>query len=400
MLNKKIFYKRSSSIELSDQDEEQFNHYHELYFKHHANYEYESGKPFGNYKESSSILFQMGILFEGAKIGRSQKIGEVGSGGGWLSHYISRLNNEVHVMDISQSSINMAKKLFENHPVKHNKIFFHLLKDNLIDLPDKYLDRIVFHDTLHHIPKPQKVLKECFRVLKDGGILGLSECGPLHSKIPAIIDCREKTGILERDLTFKDLKILAKKSGFTKITVKPYPAVDSLEVDLESLESLINSEKLIISNELVTNSFTKGDQTLAFLHKGKFQYDTRYPSKPKAQIKIIEKLIDGKDIIVHLHIINVGDTIFLTKPNNLGGFCKLGAHLLNEYGEIKNFDFIHQQLNDYSDLKPQESIDVSLRIDSSDLSGKVIIEFDLIIEGVCWLAYMGSETTRLELNIN
>lgn len=400
MLNnlKKIFNKNSTSIDLSNDEEKKFNYHHELYFKNHANFEYESGKPFGNYKESASILFQMGLLFEGSKIGRSQKIGEIGCGGGWLSHYISRLNNEVHIMDISPSAIKMAKKLFKTHPVKHSKVFFHLLKNNLIDLPDNSLDRIVFHDTLHHIPRPLQVLKECNRVLKEGGILGLSECGPLHSKIPAIIDCREKTGILERDLTFKDLKVLAKNSGFHKVTIKPYPSVSSLELSLNNLEKSFFNNKVIVSNKIIADSYVKGDQTLAFFHKGKFSFDTRYPNNPKAKIQITEKKIIDGNLILKIKVKNIGDTIFLTKPNELGGFCKLGAHLLKDNGEIITFDFIHQPLDNYESIKVGKHIDVDLKIDLKNLRKNYIIELDLIIEGVCWLAYMGSKTSKLHLN--
>lgn len=392
----KLFDHSSTSISLNKEEVLKYNEAHEKYFLNFANREYEKNKPFGNPNECSDILYRMGMLLSGAKIGRSQKIGELGCGGGWLSNYISKLGNEMHLMDVSNEAINISKELFAKSDRNKHHIFFHTLKDDVIKLPDNYLDRIIVHDALHHIPNPQNILKECYRVLKNGGIVGLSECGPVHSKIGAIIECREKTGILERDITLNDLEVLAEKSGFSEVKIKPYLSVNQKEIELSKFKKLVSNDLQIIDNSEILDSFSRGDQTIAFFYKGNFTFDTTYPNKPEAEILLIDKKIDKDRVIIELQITNTGDTIFLTKRNELGAFCKLGCHLNELDGRNIVFDFLHQDLTNFDDIKPNEKINIKLNLETEKVKNK-ILEFDLIIEGVCWLSYMGSKTLQLKM---
>lgn len=389
----KIYNHTSSSIQLLKKEIQKFNNAHENYFVNFANRNYEKNKPFGNPNECADILYRMGMLFSGTKIGRSQKIGELGCGGGWLSYYISKLGNEVHLMDVSSEAIKISKELFNEQKVNKN-VFFYKLKNDKINLADNILDRIVVHDAIHHIPNPDKILAECYRVLKNGGIMGLSECGPIHSKVPAIVDCVTKTGILERDLTFEDLKKISHNAGFSEIKIKPYISVNQLEIKIDDLEKLINNNQQIINNLDIINAFSAGDQTMAFLYKGKFNYDTTYPNDPRAKIELISKINKGKTTEIELSVENIGDTTFITKSSNLGGFCKLGCHLLDKNQKNLNFDFIHHSLENFDNIKPGDKISLKLSV-RSDYIENYLLEFDIVIEKICWLAYMGSKTLKI-----
>ena len=67
----------------------------------------------------------------------------------------------------------------------------------------------------HHVPNPEQVLAEMFRVLKPGGIVGFVEPGMGHSSAPQSQLEMSYFKVLENDIDLKTLVYTAQKLGFS-----------------------------------------------------------------------------------------------------------------------------------------------------------------------------------------
>jgi hypothetical protein len=68
--------------------------------------------------------------------------------------------------------------------------------------------------------------------------------------------------------------------------------------------------------------------------------------------------------------------------------------LLDKNQKNLNFDFIHHSLENFDNIKPGDKISLKLSV-RSDYIENYLLEFDIVIEKICWLAYMGSKTLKI-----
>ena len=94
------------------------------------------------------------------------KILDAGCGNGFITKFIFLKNSNVLGVDISQKMIEEARR-------KYPKIKFQKMNMTKLALKDASFDGIFCFQSFEHIPPKQqkRVLKEFFRVLKQGGIL-------------------------------------------------------------------------------------------------------------------------------------------------------------------------------------------------------------------------------------
>jgi len=122
-------------------------------------------------------------------------------------------------LDVSPTAIEMGKRLFEldqTHDLSLNPQF--LTYDGFtFPMEDQVVDVIISFDAYHHVPNPETILREMFRVLKDKGKIGFCEPGKGHSRSPHAVEEMELYDVFEGEVTYKDLKKLAPKIGFDKI---------------------------------------------------------------------------------------------------------------------------------------------------------------------------------------
>jgi ubiquinone/menaquinone biosynthesis C-methylase UbiE len=100
---------------------------------------------------------------------------EIGCGSGYGAVLLSELRPKSYVgVDVMSEQIELALELAQKH---HLANYEFLLRDaaDLSCFPDKSKDVVVIFGVLHHIPKWREVIRECFRVLRDGGKLFIEE---------------------------------------------------------------------------------------------------------------------------------------------------------------------------------------------------------------------------------
>jgi 2-polyprenyl-6-hydroxyphenyl methylase/3-demethylubiquinone-9 3-methyltransferase len=98
-----------------------------------------------------------------SKISAPSKILDMGCGGGFLTHFLSQKGHETYGVDLSPSSLEIARK-------KDPKT--HYLCADVTKLPfeDKSFDVVSAMDLLEHVEDPRKVIAEASRLLRPQGL--------------------------------------------------------------------------------------------------------------------------------------------------------------------------------------------------------------------------------------
>lgn len=101
----------------------------------------------------------------------NQEILEIGSGPGDFALFISDFAKKTVAIDFSNTAIRIAR---EKASVQGKRLEF--LVADAMDLPfeDRSFDSIFSFECLEHVPDPDQMIMECFRVLKNGGKLYLT----------------------------------------------------------------------------------------------------------------------------------------------------------------------------------------------------------------------------------
>lgn len=93
------------------------------------------------------------------------RILDIGCGGGLLSNELSRAGHVVTGIDLSQSSLDQAKKRDKSKRVEY--IYCNAEK---IPFEDETFDVVCAMDFLEHVEKPEAIIQEASRLLKPGGL--------------------------------------------------------------------------------------------------------------------------------------------------------------------------------------------------------------------------------------
>jgi len=100
---------------------------------------------------------------------------EIGPGPGYFSPYVSRIlkRGRLVLLDIQQEMLDISKKRLEKRNIKN--VDYKLCNGNNIDLENNYFDRVFMVTVIGEIENKSSYLKEIYRILKDDGILSISE---------------------------------------------------------------------------------------------------------------------------------------------------------------------------------------------------------------------------------
>lgn len=92
---------------------------------------------------------------------------ELGCGTGCFTEAIAKNSNQVFATDLSEELLENAKKRLNNN----DKITFQKENCYSTSFESEKFDTVFMANLIHVVEDPSKVLQECFRVLKDDGLL-------------------------------------------------------------------------------------------------------------------------------------------------------------------------------------------------------------------------------------
>jgi 2-polyprenyl-6-hydroxyphenyl methylase/3-demethylubiquinone-9 3-methyltransferase len=93
------------------------------------------------------------------------KILDMGCGAGFLTHDMARQGHEVVGVDLSERSLEVARKMDET-----GRIDYLMADVAKVPLPEGSFDAVCAMDILEHVENPRAVIQEASRLLKPGGL--------------------------------------------------------------------------------------------------------------------------------------------------------------------------------------------------------------------------------------
>ena len=135
-----------------------------------------------------------------------EKVLEVGVGTGFLAVALIKANDikDFAGIDISEKNIEICKKLFEANNVSG---LLEVAKGENLPYVDGLFDTVILPEILEHVHKPELIIQEANRVLKD--------CGQLIISVPAkgVMPPGKVTGHVQ-DFSKSDMEKLITENGF------------------------------------------------------------------------------------------------------------------------------------------------------------------------------------------
>ena len=342
-------------------------------------------KPFANISEAPMLLYKLAFLLDGLNLGLGMVVLDFGSGACWLSKILNQLRCSTISLDVSATALSMGEILFKDFPIIGDCINppqFLLFDGIKVDLEDESVDRIVCFDAFHHIHDQEAILREFFRVLKSGGIIGFSEPGINHSSSTEAQKEMHEFGVLENDIDVKIIEKLALEIGFTRMRLKLHSGFN--------LE-LISSDTCRLPSDIVSGvpeiprymSNATEREPIFFLEKGVPMQDSRQPVGLSCNIVAEGEYPArvGQAVNIPLLIKNCGSTKWLCSANKDMGAVKVGGHLKGKDGSMIENDFLRSNLT--KDIIPGEEIKHTLTV-QFDRAGEYILALDMVSEYVTW----------------
>ncbi len=111
---------------------------------------------------------------------KDKYVAEMGCGHGYISAAISCEVKELDGFDVDEIAIKKAKDLRDKYSIRNLNFF--LFDGYNTNKPTNSYDVVISADVLEHVPDPKKYLNECYRVLRDNGLLILTTPNGLIAK--------------------------------------------------------------------------------------------------------------------------------------------------------------------------------------------------------------------------
>src|SRR5439155_11051306 len=88
----------------------------------------------------------------------------------------------------------------------------------------------------------EDILREMYRVLRQGGKVGFSEPGVEHSKSPMSVYEMQTYGVLESDIDLGEFVKAAQDVGFDDVLIKPYPFPERIALTVPEYLRFVGGE--------------------------------------------------------------------------------------------------------------------------------------------------------------
>ncbi len=357
-------------------------------------------KPFGNVRDTPAMLYRLGLVLNEMDLGVGMSVLDFGAGSCWVASSINRLRCRTIAVDVSATALELGRQLFESDPRHHLELEprFLAYDGHALPLPDASVDRAICFDSFHHVPNQDEVLRELARVLKPGGRLVLAEPGEGHAHMDQSLYETESFGVLENDLHLDELIVKARRAGFDRFSVKPFPDADTFSFPLERYLEFMGGDDGAYPLELVRENL-RHFFVLA-MGKGAPSVDSRNPRLLSAAISAIDTQLTAlaaKKLRFQVRVENTGDTLWLHEVTPSGGYVMLGGHLLDARGAMLARGFLRAALP--RDMPPGDPLSLGVELDAPPERGRYKVRLDMVDEYLAWFESCGSKTLELALDV-
>src|SRR5918994_1558307 len=145
--------------------------------------------------DSIELLHDFAVAVRLLQPAFTDRIVDLGAGGGWCSDLLQRLNRRSVAVDISHDMLRVSRQRATPVPISAVTGDFERLP-----FVDGAFNKALCLNALHHIPRMAVAVGEIFRVLSNRGVAVFSEPGLGHADKPASLAATQDFGVLEQEI--------------------------------------------------------------------------------------------------------------------------------------------------------------------------------------------------------
>lgn len=356
-------------------------------------------KPF-NLPDAQHLLAGFAHMICGLDLTSDDKVLDFGCGMGWASRMLNACGCEVIGMDVSGRATVIASnisrewgKFFTAMGEDRPGLSFKRFDGYRIDLPDASVSKIFVSDAFHHIPNPEAVIKEFYRVLTPDGIAGFSEPGPNHSKTPDAQLEMKMHKVVENDIDVEVIWEQAQEAGFAKMDLFVSPLIGRQL----SLDDYLNfpTDTHVTSDFIGASNWRSKNFPIFFLHKAGsgvgnskrsegLRCAIRFPSNRSFEARA------GEPFKWSFDVTNTGSSRWLPSGSSRGS-VNVGILITGPEETVE-----YRNPFTPNSFEPGEKRTHLLELPALP-SGFYKVEIDMVAEFVTWFKGLGNETVVFDL---
>jgi SAM-dependent methyltransferase len=329
---------------------------------------------------------------------------EFGAGPGFASELFNRLGYRTVALDLDPVILGFARQRWAaDRRLDVRRAHFVAGDGMRLPFADASFDGIICLNALHHMSDYEATLAEMRRILKPGARAAFGEPGRTHADTPEAKLARER-GATERSVHLDEIEALARRVGFARLLLKPYPYPFLVELDYNDFRRY--------RLHLGRSPFTQPDQIGRYLVEQHLLFVLEAPGvRPVTSAGArgfgalgaaitVEGLASAaqpmEEIRIRARLRNTGHCVWLGAVREFGGYVTLGTKLCTPDGRVVLDNFSRMHLP--HDVAPGETVEVehSLTLPWAE-PGAYQLKFDMVSEQVAWFEYYGSPTVTYPL---
>jgi SAM-dependent methyltransferase len=376
------------------------------------------------FDESLELLNDFVVAMRLLRPSASDRIVDLGAGGGWCSDLLQRLNRRTVAVDISLEMLRVCRERPTRTPIR-------AVAGDFEHLPfaDGSFDKAVCLSAIHHAPDIAAAVGEIHRVLAPDGVAVFSEPGIGHAEKPWSVSASRDFGVLEQDVRIEPFIEQCRAAGFRHAAVcpiayvipefelsldewrswmrlprikRPFRAADKIARGL--LEMIGAGKQSILFEEAFAMRLVRLLQVPVeehpFLIASKSDRRRTYPATWRAGIAVESfppAARTSETVSFSLHLTNTGTAPWPATKTAGSGHVRVGLQLLDAESRVIEKDFARFDLP--QGVAPGEACRVSGAFDAPADAGAYGVKIDLVAEGVTWFEPGGSTAEIRPLHV-
>ncbi|GAA0579650.1 hypothetical protein GCM10009416_17580 [Craurococcus roseus] len=342
-------------------------------------------------REFFDDLYPVLGLIQAMRVRPGGRVLDVGCGPGWTVEILAGLGYDVDGLEPAADMIAIAEErlsgFLRNHKVEPAPVVrFHQASLEDLDLEDGTFDGILCRASLHHVVDEEAGLAQCHRLLKPGGVLGISEGAwiPGLRAAEALLDEEMREyGTLENPFTTEYLDHLLERHGFGN--VERYHGVFGL----------VPARQGDVAVRTFAACPAEFNNTLTARKPLRLPDTSGTGARTAAEIRVKGATFDpvSRQLHVSASIRNTGQTVWLSRPGQPG---HVTATLRRGLPGSQDFLETGKRFPMPKDVWPDEQVDLYMPFflpDDADFSAPWFL--DLVSEQVFWFSLRGTEAAEV-----
>jgi ubiquinone/menaquinone biosynthesis C-methylase UbiE len=341
-------------------------------------------------------MFDWAVAGEALRCGPGDRVLEFGSGPAYASELLNRLGFRTVAFDLEPAVLGFAReRLSLDRRLEPRRSSYVAGDGGRLPFADSSFDGVLCLNALHHMPDYELALGEIRRILKPGCRAVFSEPGSEHANAPESRFAAEQFGAVEKNIHLEEIDALARKVGFEAMRLKPIIYPEFAELDYGELTAFRNGS--LVNSPMqpagIADFLERTHSIFALLAPGQRPFTSRRPNLLLAELTVSplsRSFSPGEEVMVEAWVTNRGDTLWLARPDELGGYVTFGVKLLGDDGRVLDDQVGRTLLGE--DVPPEHAVRVRsvFRLPADLAHGEYRLRFDMVNEQVAWFEQQGS----------